>query len=106
MPGLNRLCDVLENLNTGESNLDAFGRWLNANDNGECRDTNYYGFVESLSNANASSVAARSGARQSIYLQCTQSALFQITDDLSWVPNRIEFTYHNVLCRHIFAEEG
>lgn len=106
LPGLNGLCNVMENLNAGESNLEAFGRWLSEVHGAQCRDTDYDSFVESLSNKTVTSPAAISGARQSFYLQCTQSALFQITDNFSWVPNRIEFAYHEILCRSIFGEEG
>lgn len=103
--GLHGLCNALTE-NSNESNLERFGNWLNDVQGTECRDTDYHSFVESLSNINVTSVAAISGARQSSYLQCTQSALFQITDDYTWVPNRIEFVYHNQMCRHIFGQEG
>lgn len=106
LPGLNRLCSTVENLNAGESHLEAFGRWLNEVHGNDCRDTDYDNFVETLSNRDRTSPAALSGARQSFYLQCSQSALFQITDNFSWVPNRIEFAYHEILCRSIFGEEG
>lgn len=43
--------------------------------------------------------------RQRLYLQCSQSALFQITDDITWLPNRLEYVYYNNLCQDAFGEE-
>lgn len=38
-------------------------------------------------------------------MQCAQTALFQITDSVTWLPNRIEYEYYNTLCQDIFGEE-
>lgn len=43
--------------------------------------------------------------RQWAYLQCTQSALFQITDDYTWMPNRIESPYRVEQCEDVLGEE-
>lgn len=43
--------------------------------------------------------------RQWYYLQCTQMGLFQITDSVTWLPNRIEMEYHIQECQDVLGEE-
>lgn len=43
--------------------------------------------------------------RRVAYLQCTQTGLFQITDDVTWLPNRIPLEYHQKRCRDILGEQ-
>lgn len=43
--------------------------------------------------------------RPALYLQCTQTGLFQITDEVTWLPHRIPFGYHEQKCNDIFGEQ-
>lgn len=43
--------------------------------------------------------------RQWSYLQCTQSALFQITDQVTWMPNRLELPYRVEQCKDVLGAE-
>lgn len=43
--------------------------------------------------------------RQMYYLQCTQTGLFQITDSVSWLPNRIPLSFHQQECQDVLGEK-
>lgn len=36
--------------------------------------------------------------RQATYTQCTQTGLFQITDSVTWLPNRVPLSYYQRRC--------
>lgn len=43
--------------------------------------------------------------RQRLYMQCSQTGLFQITDNFTWLPNRIQQSFHNATCAAVFGEQ-
>lgn len=44
--------------------------------------------------------------RQATYSQCTQTGLFQITDNVTWLPNRVSLAYWQRRCEDILGTNG
>lgn len=87
--------------------LSAFARWklYVFGQNIECFDHSYESLVERSAVTEFGQPGTLSGLRQFYYLQCTQLGLFSITDELSWLPNKVGYFYHFQKCTDIFGEE-
>lgn len=100
--GVQQMC---EQMNVpADQPLRAFGRWLQHTfkRNDECFDVDYAHCVEEASSVELN---AASDLRQATYMQCTQSGLLQVTDAVSWIPNRITLEYQLQKCRDILGPE-
>lgn len=87
--------------------LNSFAFWKNHvyGHDLECFDYKYENVIERLSNTELSSENNQYGSRQWYYLTCTQLGLFPISDDTTWLPNRLFPEYHQQKCEHILGEE-
>lgn len=71
----------------------------------QCFDYNYESVIERLSNTDLESANNQYGSRQWYYLTCTQLGLFPISDDTTWLPNRLFPQYYESKCEDILGEQ-
>lgn len=87
--------------------LNSFARWklhVFGHDI-QCFDHSYATLVEQASNTEFGQPGTDTGRRQWYHLQCTQLGLLSITDDNTWLPNRLEINYHLTACEDILGPE-
>lgn len=101
----NTFCEFLPTPESEESALERFGEWMNTQYGNECRDIKFDTFVTNMRSTELTGIGATSGARQRFYMQCSQTGLFQITDDHTWLPNRIQQDFHNASCQAVFGDQ-
>lgn len=128
MAGVQNICNELQPNNN--DTLTSLARWVNdvRGPGVECIDWSYNSFVTTHSNVDLNQPGTESGSkyfnpnfqntitiiifvyflctgRQWTYLQCTQSGLFEITDQYSWIPNRIPMSYRIKQCQDVLGNE-
>jgi len=102
--GIQDMCDDI--VGSQLSALEAFSRWARfALIGDECYDASYDSLIAERSNTSWDQPGTLSGRRQWAYIQCTQTGLFQVTDNWTWLPNYVELTFLATTCIDILGPD-
>jgi len=102
--GIQTMCEDLQGVPLEP--LESFARWVNYVFMGpECFDASYASRIGQLTNTSWNQPGTLSGRRQWAYIQCTQSGLFQVTDNFTWLPNYVEILHHIQICMDVLGED-